>query len=78
MPDERQRPALLSLREAAELLNLSDSQIRRLIRAGDLPTVPISSSDDVGRYNRIRIAAADIDTFINDRRTFRVAADVAS
>ena len=76
MPDRP--PALLSLREAAEELNLSEKQVRRLIHAGDLPTVATTPSDSGASYSHIRIAAADIATFIDSRRTFRVDADLAA
>ena len=76
MPDRS--PALLSLREAAEELNLSESQVRRLIRAGDLPTVPVNPTGAGGSYSLIRIAATDIAAFIDSRRTFRGDADLAA
>lgn len=53
-------PLLIGVREACELLSVSVPTLRKLIRAGELPTVPIDS--------RIRIARADVDEFIERRR----------
>ncbi|MCL4306637.1 helix-turn-helix domain-containing protein [bacterium] len=52
---------LLTLREAAELLGVSRSTLRRWAKQGDLPYVRISTRGD------IRIPRAALQQFISDR-----------
>jgi excisionase family DNA binding protein len=42
-------PALLKTKEVAEFLGISQSQVYRLIRSGELPTVPIGKDRRVSR-----------------------------
>jgi excisionase family DNA binding protein len=50
------RQAALTVREAAELLNVSERSIRRLIAKGELPSFRVFSS--------IRIEAQELDRFV--------------
>lgn len=64
--NETPDPLLVGVRDACELLGVSVPTLRRLIRAGELGTVPIDT--------RVRIPRADIDAFIERRRELAEAA----
>jgi excisionase family DNA binding protein len=53
-----ERQAALTIREAAELLNVSERTIRRLIAKGELPSFRVFSS--------IRIEAQELDRFVEE------------
>lgn len=57
----------LSVRDVAERLGLSEGQILALIRSGDLPASNVTKKG--ARKPRWRISAADLEAFLNRRRT---------
>jgi excisionase family DNA binding protein len=53
---------LLTIEDAAQILNVSTKTVRRLIKAGDLPFVRIANKS-------IRIHSNDLEWYIRARRT---------
>lgn len=71
MPDEIKKYRFLTVEQVAEELNVSVSQIRALLKSGELRGI------QVGGRNMWRIAASDVEDYIAEayRRTAeRVAA----
>jgi len=54
-------PQLLTVPEAAEILNTSDKTVRRRIKDGELPAIKDG--------HLVRIDPRDLEDFIRDRRT---------
>jgi excisionase family DNA binding protein len=68
--DQSQKRRFLTVEQAAEELNVSDSQIRALLKAGELRGIQI------GGRGLWRIGANDLEDFINEayrRTTERIA-----
>ncbi|MFJ5696563.1 helix-turn-helix domain-containing protein [Arthrobacter sp. NPDC093139] len=65
MTDEHKKRRFLTIEQAAEELNVSDSQIRALLKTGELRGI------QVGGRGVWRIGATDLEDFITDayRRT---------
>ncbi|QUQ72533.1 Helix-turn-helix domain protein [Kutzneria sp. CA-103260] len=61
MADKTARPCLLSVKETAESLRVSEATVRRAIRAGKLPCVRI------GRL--VRVSVVDLAAFAATRFT---------
>lgn len=70
VPSEQTPLRLLTIKQAAELLSLSEATVWRLIRVGKLPVVHI------GRATRVRLS--DLDTYVEGlqaaRPVFRMVA----
>jgi excisionase family DNA binding protein len=54
---------LLSLQECAELLQVSEATVRRLVRRGELPASKIG-----GETGPLRVAPADLRAYVERRR----------
>lgn len=63
------RQSLLTPAEAAAVLNVSEKQLGFLVRAGEIPYVNIGLGE---KRERRRFDAADIDAFIERRKTLAV------
>ena len=59
-----QTPILLTIRETAALLRVSNSTIERMLRCGDLPRVKMNYAT--------RILRRDVDAYIDPRSTCRI------
>lgn len=59
MTDKRDLPVYISLREAAEILSVSEKTIRRLIAAGKIPADTVGGR--AGSNRLIRIALKDLE-----------------
>jgi excisionase family DNA binding protein len=65
--NQRQRAArCVRLSEAAQYIGVSDWQLRRLIRDGEIPTVKAHKGD---QHAPIMIDVADLNQFVERRKT---------
>lgn len=60
MPDDIKKHRFLTIEQVAEELNISVSQVRALLRAGDLRGI------QVGGRNVWRIGATDVEDYISE------------
>ncbi len=61
MADERDEPLLLRMDEAAKLLSISPSMVRKLAAAGQLPVIRLGAS--------VRIPVEQLQLWIRERAT---------
>jgi len=65
-----------TISNVAELLQVSDDQVRKLIAAGEIPTVSLSMPGS--KRNCVRISQQQLDAFIDSRTTAKANARTRS
>ena len=61
---ELERPLLIGVKEVSRLLDLNADRVYELIRAGELPSVPIASSAAVPA-RKLRVPYAAVEAYVD-------------